>query len=189
MVNQLHEDPYGQEQQRLMMMMLQLATEDLCDEVGFYILYRNDGSLFNLQHLKAHTKTLEQLIRELLFADGAALVANTETAIQCVTSCFAEAVQLSGLDISLKKTDVLHQPAPQEANRPPYITVGETELKAVRQLTLLGSAISDAKIKEMENSLAKANSVFRRLYSHVWSNKQLKKATQVSVYTKTIKER
>ncbi|KAL8580967.1 hypothetical protein ACOMHN_017534 [Nucella lapillus] len=78
-------------------MMLQRATEDLDDEDGVYICYRTDGSLFNLRRLQAHTKTLEQLIRELLFADDAALVAHTETALQRVTSYFAEAAQLFGL--------------------------------------------------------------------------------------------
>ena len=99
---------------------------------------RTDGSLFNLRRLQAHTKTLEQLIRELLFADDAALVAHTETALQRVTSCFAEATQLFGLEVSLKKTEVLHQPAPQEAYCPPHITIGETELKAVQQVHLPG---------------------------------------------------
>ena len=165
-------------------MMLQRATEDLGDEDGIYIRYRTDGSLFNLRRLQAHTKTLEQLIRELLFADDAALVAHTETALQRVTSCFAEATQLFGLEVSLKKSEVLHQPAPQEAYCPPRITIGETELKAVQQFTYLGCTISsDARIdKEVDNRLAKANSAFGRLHSRVWNNKHLKKATKISVY-------
>jgi len=92
-------------------MMLQRATADLGDEDGIYIRYRTDGSLFKLRRLQAHTKTKEQLIRELLFADGSVLAAHSETALQRVTSCFAEASQLFGLEVSLKKTEILHQPA------------------------------------------------------------------------------
>ena len=87
-----------------------------------------DGSLFNLRRLHAHTKTLEELFRDLFFADDAALVANTEKAIQHLTSCFAEAAQVFGLEVSLKKTEVLHRPAPLEEYRPPHITIGGTDL-------------------------------------------------------------
>ena len=99
--------------------MLQRATADLGDEDGIYIRYRTDGSLFNLRRLQAHTKTKEQLIRELLFADDSALVAHSETALQRVTSCFAEASQLFGLEVSLKKTEVLHQPGPRKRSAHP----------------------------------------------------------------------
>lgn len=164
--------------------MLKQATEDLDDDEAVYIRYRLDGSLFNLRRLHAHTKTLEQMIRDLLFADDAALVAHTERALQRLTTCFAEATQLFGLEVSLKKTVVLHQPAPREEYRPPHITIGETELKTVHQFTYLGCTItSDAKIdKEVDNRLAKANSAFGRLYKRVWNNRQLKKSTKISVY-------
>ena len=79
---------------------------------GVYVRYRLDGSLFNLRRLKAHTKTQERLTQDLLFADDAALVAHTERALQRVTSCFPDASRLFGLEVSLKKTEVLHQPAP-----------------------------------------------------------------------------
>ena len=36
------------------------GKEDLPE--GIYICFRTDGSLFNLQHLLAHTKTIEELI-------------------------------------------------------------------------------------------------------------------------------
>ena len=165
-------------------MMLKQATEDLDDEDAIYIRYRLDGNLFNLRRLQAHTKTQEQMIRDLLFADDAALVAHTSRALQKLTSCFAEAAQLFGLEVSLKKTEVLHQPAPREEFHPPHIFIGETELNVVQQFNYLGCTISsDAKIdKDIDNRLAKANGAFGKLYKRVWNNNHLKKATKISVY-------
>jgi len=89
-------------------MRLRQATENLDDHEAVYICYRLDGSLFNVRRLQAHTKTFEQLIRDVLFANDAALVAHSESALPCLTSSFAEAAQLFGLEVSLKKTEVLH---------------------------------------------------------------------------------
>ena len=63
-------------------MMLQQTAEDHSNEDGIYIHSCTDGSLFNLGPLQAHTKTTEKLIRELLFADAAALVAHREPMMQ-----------------------------------------------------------------------------------------------------------
>ena len=108
----------------------------------------------------------ERLIQDLLFTDDAALVAHTEGALQRVTSCFADALRLFGLEVSLKKTEVLHQPTPHEEYRPPHISIGDSELKSTQQFSYLGCTISsDAKIdKEVDNRLAKANNSFGRLY-------------------------
>lgn len=86
------------------------------------------------------------------------------TALQRITSCFAEAAELFGLEVSLKKTEVLYQPAPREDYRPPCITIGESELKTVHQFSYLGCIISlDAEVdKEIDNRLAKANCAFVR---------------------------
>ena len=118
--------------------MLKQATDDLEDEDFVYIRYHLDGSLFNLRRLQAHTKTYERLIMDLLFADDAALFAHTQWAFQHSTSCFAESAQLFGLEVSLTKTEVLHQPAPQEEYHAPHISIGETDLKSVQQFTYLG---------------------------------------------------
>ena len=88
-------------------MILKQAAEDLDDE-GVYVRYRLDGSLFNLRRLQAHTKTQERLVQDLLFADDAALVAHSGRALQCITSCFADASRMFALEASLKKTEVLH---------------------------------------------------------------------------------
>ena len=56
--------------------MLQHVTDDFDDKDGVYVRFHTDGSLFNPRRLEAHTKTKEKLIRGLLFADDAALVAH-----------------------------------------------------------------------------------------------------------------
>ena len=105
-------------------MMLKQVTEDLDDDGAIYIRYR-------LRKLYAHTKTFERLFRDLHFGVDTAFVAHTKRAQQHLTSRFAEAAQLFGLEVSLKKTEVLHQPARLEEYRPPHITIDGTELKAV----------------------------------------------------------
>ena len=59
--------------------LLREAKEDLPD--GIYIRFRTDGSFFNLRRFLARTKTIEELISELLFADDCALLAHTEGAL------------------------------------------------------------------------------------------------------------
>ncbi|XP_071510462.1 uncharacterized protein [Diadema antillarum] len=165
-------------------MMLKQAMEEFNNEDAVYIRYRTDGSLFNLRRLQAHTKTHELLVRELLFADDAALVAHSESALQRLTSCFAVTAKAFGLEVSLKKTEVLHQPAPRQDYQSPHITIGQTDLKTIDQFTYLGSTItSNARVdKEIDNRLAKASSAFGRLHDRVWKNNHLKKQTKISVY-------
>jgi hypothetical protein len=122
--------------------------------INVYIRFRFDGSLFSLKEPQSHTKNART---DFFYADDAALVATSERALQLITSCFAEAAQMFGLEVSLKKTEV-HQPAPLEAQQLPHITIGETVLNYVQQFTYLGCTISsDARIdNEIDNILAKA---------------------------------
>ena len=165
-------------------MMLNHAFQDLDDEDAVYIRYRLDGNLFNLRRLKAHTKTLQVLVRELLFADDAALVAHTEAALQRLVSCFADSAHLFGLEVSLNKTEVLYQPAPCEAHHPPHVSINKTELNAVQYFKYLGSIISsDAKFeKEIDHRLSAANRAFGRLHKRVWRNKELRQETKINLY-------
>ena len=147
-------------------MMLKQIIEDL-DDGAVYIRYRLDGSLFNPQETASPHKTLEQLFRDFLFADDASLVAHNERVLQYLNSCFAEVAQFFGLEVSLKKTEDLHQPAPLEEYRPPDISINGTDLKAVHQFTSLGCIItSDAEITSIEAMLLKsqlrwAGNIFR----------------------------
>ena len=49
---------------------------------GIYLRTRSDGRLFNLARLRAKTKVREVLIRDMLFADDAAVVAHTQEELQ-----------------------------------------------------------------------------------------------------------
>ena len=93
--------------------MLREAKENLSD--GIYIRFRTDNSLFNLRRLLACTKTTEELITELPSADDCALLAHTEGALPHIVNRVYDAAKNFGLTISLKKTEVLCQPPPQEA--------------------------------------------------------------------------
>ena len=45
---------------------------------GVYLRTRSDGRLFNLTRLKAKTKVREAVIRDMLFADDAAVTTHTQ---------------------------------------------------------------------------------------------------------------
>ena len=140
--------------------MLRGAKEDLPD--GVYIRFRIDGSLFNLRRLLARTKTIEEPITELLFADSCALLAHTEEVSQFIVNRFSDAAKNFGLTISLKKTEMSYQPTPRVAYSPPHISIDGTNLNAVEHSTYLGSVISnDATVsKDLDNRLSKGSSSF-----------------------------
>ncbi|GAB1603816.1 hypothetical protein Ahia01_000662900, partial [Argonauta hians] len=166
-------------------MMLEQAMEGIEDDEGtVFIRYRLDGDLFNFRRLQAHSKTLQHAFRDLLYADDAAIVAHSESSLQLLISRFAEAAQLFGLEVSLSKTVVLHQPAPGEVYHPPHITINGSVLRVVQQFCYLGSTItSNAKIdKELDSRLAKGNSAFGRLRGRVWNNRHLRRRTKIHVY-------
>ncbi|XP_077865797.1 uncharacterized protein LOC144352798 [Saccoglossus kowalevskii] len=79
---------------------------------GVHLHTRSDGKLFNLAHLKAKTKVRTVLIREMLFADDAALSSHTEEDLQRLINRFSYACKEFGLTISIKKTYVMSQDVP-----------------------------------------------------------------------------
>ena len=89
-------------------MMLREVKEDLNE--GIYIRFRTDGSTFYLRRLLARVKTLEVVVLELLFSNDCALLVHIEEALQVIVNSFSQAAKAFGLTITLKKTEVLHQP-------------------------------------------------------------------------------
>ena len=63
---------------------------------GIYLQTRSDGRLFNVARLKAKTKAHKALIRDMLFADDAAVVTHTHTQRSCRWIAFPRLAKASG---------------------------------------------------------------------------------------------
>ena len=113
-------------------------------EAGVKIHYRTDGDFFNLRRLKSYTKVTRAIVRDFLFADDCALAAHSEVDLQELADCFATAATSFGLTVSIKKTEVLRQLAPNTAQPPPNITMDGNALKNVDTFKYLGSCINSA---------------------------------------------
>ena len=147
---------------------------------GVYIHTRHDGKLYNLARLKAKTKVTRVLIRELLFADDAALASHTHDGLQRLLDRFSKACKEFALTISVKKTEVLAQDVPI----PPSISVNDTSLAVVENFRYLGSNISDklSLDPEINARIGKAATVMSKLNKRVWENNNLTLTTRLKVY-------
>ena len=83
--------------------MLDDAFRDMGD--GVYIQSRQSADLFNVAHFRVKPKTTGTriLMRELLFADDSALVANSAEEMQKIVDAFSDAPKKFGLKINIKQ--------------------------------------------------------------------------------------
>jgi len=159
-------------------LLLKFAFEQSTE--GVHLHTRSDGKLFNLARLRAKTKVRTVLIREMLFADDAALSSHTEEDLQRLLDRFSYACTEFGLTISIEKSNVMGQDVPS----PPAIRIDNAELDVIDHFTYLGSTITrnlslDA---ELDKRIAKAAAVMAQLSKRVWTNKQLTLNTKLKVY-------
>ena len=159
-------------------LLLKYAFDD--SEDGVYIHSRSNGGLFNLARLRSKTKVLKILIRELLFADDAALATHSEEAMQRLISRLAAACNEFGLTISLKKTEIMLQ----DVSNTPNISIGEHTLNIVDKFTYLGSTIANnlSLDSELSTRIGKASSSMARLTKRVWENNMLTINTKMQVH-------
>ena len=151
---------------------------DKCTE-GVSIHTRADGNLFNIARLRAKSKVETVLIRELLFADDAALTSHTEAGLQQLVNRFSEACTEFGLTISLSKTNIMRQGIDYQPN----ISINGHNLDVVDDYVYLGSNISSTLSldKEVSTRIGKAAAVMASLNKRVWDNAHLTESTKMSV--------
>ena len=160
-------------------LLLQYAFSD-CDE-GVYLHTRTDGKLLSIARLRAKTKIRRILIRELLFADEAALLSHSVTHLQRLVDRFAHDCKEFGLTISLKKTNVMAQ----DSDVPQVITINGQSLEVVPTFTHLGSTVSSSVNldSELNSRLGKAAGTMAKLNSRVWNrNGKLTENTKLRFY-------
>ena len=85
------------------------------------------------------TKIREVLIRDLLFADYAALTTHQEDHLQSLMDRFSKACEDFRLTISLKKTNIMSR----DTESPPSIAINNYQLEVVKEFTYLGSTVTD----------------------------------------------
>ena len=148
-----------------------------------YLRTTSDGRLFNLVRLKAKTKVHEITIRDMLFADAAAVTSHTEQELQHLMDRFSQACEDFRLTNSLKKTNVLSH----DVDTPPTITIDDYQLKVIHQLTYLGSNISDnlsldAQQAMINKCIDKAATTLGCLTTRIWESPKLTIPTKMAVY-------
>ncbi|XP_063606834.1 uncharacterized protein LOC134781262 [Penaeus indicus] len=121
--------------------------------------------------------------RELLFADDSTLVAHTPEQMQRVLDAFSSASKRFGLQINIKKTEVLFQPSSTHVVEEDILVDGMA-LNRVADFTYLGSTISDdARIDpEITKRMAKASSAFGRLRTRLWNNHHVSIRVKCKIY-------
>lgn len=105
------------------------------DENDVCIHTRSDGN-FNLARLRAKTKVCKVLVRELLFADDAALFSHSASGLQRLLNKFSAACSEFAMVISTKKTVVMRQDDPSP------IMVNGQKLESVENSAYLDSTIN-----------------------------------------------
>ena len=91
-------------------------------------------------------KVREIIIRDMLFADDAAVATHQQPELQSLMNRFSQVCKYFGLTISLKKTNILGQDIPST----PAITIDNYELEVVYQFIYLGSSITDNRSLDTE---------------------------------------
>ena len=96
-----------------------------------------DGKLFNLRRLQAKSKVQTEVLDEFLFADDIAKGAPTEEKMQKGVGQVSDSCDSYDLTFSIKKTEVVYQPAPRKPYKEPIITVKDQRLQVVDKFTFL----------------------------------------------------
>jgi len=146
---------------------------------GIAVSTRSDGGLFNIARLRAKTRSITVLLRELMFADDAALCSHREAELQCMCDALNDTCGKFGQTVSVKKTVAFSTNAP-----PPHITINETPIKTVEEFRYLGSTASSSGSlnREVDTRIGQAANLFGKLKCRAWDNKYLTIHTKVRIY-------
>ena len=151
---------------------------------GIPFRYRFDGKLFNLRRLQAKSKVPTEVLDEFLFADDMAKGAPAEEKMQKDGDQVSDTCDSYDLTISIKKTELVYQPAPGKPYKEPTLTVKGQRLQVADKFTYIGSTLSRVvHINDKVNArIAKASAAFGRLRGSVWDRSGIRLDTKLKIY-------
>ena len=118
-------------------------------------------NLFKLSRLGSKIRVHEKYVRDLLFADDAAITTHTQEDLQRLLDCFSNACRHFGLTISLAKTQVMGQ----DIKEIPWLFIHNYKLEVIHEFVYLGSTITDnlSIDGELNKQIGKATMTLSRL--------------------------
>ena len=168
--------------------MLTDAFQDGDNGIHVPIRYRFDGKLFSLRRSQAKSKVQTEVLDEFLFADDMAKGTPTEEKMQKGVDQVSDSWDSYDITISIKKTEVVYQPAPGKPYKEPTITVKGQRLQVVDKFTYLGSTLSRVVHidDEVNARIAKASAAFGRLRGSIWDRSGIRLDTKLKVYRSVV---
>ena len=160
------------------------ASKNLDYRHGVSIRYRLDGSLFNLQRLKTHSKTNVTTIQDLQYADDAGYPSNRPAPAQSKMDSVTTAYSHGGLAVHTDKTvSMPHLNAADDDQFQP-LTINDNAIKSVPFEKYLGSILSsDCSLElELQQRMKLASASIGKLNDRVFNNRDLSISTKVKVY-------
>ena len=104
---------------------------------GIPIRYHFEGKLISLRRLPAKSKVQTEVLDEFLFADDMAKGAPTEENTQKGVDQVSDSCDSYGLTVSIRKSEVVYQPAPGKPYKEPTIKVKGQRLQVIDKFTTL----------------------------------------------------
>ena len=129
-----------------------------------------------------------EVLDEFVFADDMAKGAPTEEKMQKVVDQVSDSCDSYDLTISIKKTEVVYQPAPGKPYKESTITVKGQRLQVVDKFTYLGSTLSRIVHidDEVHARIAKSSAAFGRLRGSIWDQSGIRLDTKLKVYRSVV---
>ena len=124
-----------------------------------------------------------EVLDEFLFPDDMAKGAPTEDKMQKGVNQVSNSCDNYDFTISIKKTEVVYQPAPRKPYKEPTITVKRQRLQVVDKFTYLGNTLSRVvHIDDDVNArIAKASAAFGRLRGRIWDRSGIRRDKAESI--------
>ena len=157
-------------------------SETLERSPGIRLRYRCDGGAFNLQRLKSTRNAKSLTVRDMQYADDAAIVAGCAVELQGELSETDAQFSRMGLMMNTDKTEVMHKQHNADNAQP--ISIRNNVLNEAQDFTYLGSIISNncTLDREINNRISRASAAFGQLSVRVYLNRNLKLSTKIKVY-------